>query len=285
MYEYKRCSEVSFDDVYKIFKVGFSDYMIKTEFDKDTFKRVFFGVEGNSIDTSFIAFDGQRPIGLILGGIKIYEGIKTLRCGTMCIDPEYRGKGAALKLFELHKSLGEEEGCRQLFLEVIASNDRAVNFYKKVGYEKVYDLKYFNIKENPNFRPCASSEINIKEIDFKQFKSFYEKIEGFHINWQNDIDYIEKLSGNRSYAAIKDGEILGVLNILKSGRMNFIYVNRDSRLMGIASGMLHNTISELELELKGLNVCTTNNAFIEGFLNKTGFVKDKLSQYEMYYTL
>ena len=51
--------------------------------------------EGNSLEHSFLSLDGDKPVGVILGGIKIYESIKTMRCGTLAIHPKYRGIGVS----------------------------------------------------------------------------------------------------------------------------------------------------------------------------------------------
>ncbi|HDR7489227.1 TPA: GNAT family N-acetyltransferase, partial [Bacillus pacificus] len=140
MIQYKRCSEVNIDLVYGAFRDGFSDYIIKMEVSKEDFIKRFFGAEGNSLEHSFLALDGDKPVGVILSGIKVYESIKTMRCGTLAVHPNYRGIGVSQKLFELHKEEAIQNECKQLFLEVIVGNDRAIRFYNKLGYEKVYDL-------------------------------------------------------------------------------------------------------------------------------------------------
>ncbi|HDR3982008.1 TPA: GNAT family N-acetyltransferase, partial [Bacillus anthracis] len=83
MIQYKRCSEINIDLVYEAFRDGFSDYIIKMEVSKGDFIKRFFGLEGNSLEHSFLALDGDKPVGVILGGIKDYENIKTMRCGTL----------------------------------------------------------------------------------------------------------------------------------------------------------------------------------------------------------
>ena len=50
-----------------------------------------------------------------------------MRCGTLAVHPNYRGVGVSQKLFELHKEALQNE-CKQLFLEVIVGNDRAIRF-------------------------------------------------------------------------------------------------------------------------------------------------------------
>ena len=49
---------------------------------------------------------------------------------------KYRGKGISQRLMEFHREEAKKLDCKQLFLEVIVSNDRAINFYKKLGYRE-----------------------------------------------------------------------------------------------------------------------------------------------------
>ncbi|MDE7546259.1 GNAT family N-acetyltransferase, partial [Bacillus cereus] len=187
MIQYKRCSEVNIDLVYEAFKDGFSDYIIKMEVSKEDFIKRFFGAEGNSLEHSFLSLEGDKPVGVILGGIKVYENIKTMRCGTLAVHPEFRGIGVSQKLFELHKEEALQNECKQLFLEVIVGNDRAIRFYNKLGYEKVYDLSYYNLKDMTKIMLKECKGIEVKQLEFVAFKVEIQKWLHFHINWQNDM--------------------------------------------------------------------------------------------------
>lgn len=87
----------------KLLGMGFQIILLRWKFQKKILLKRFFGAEGNSLEHSFLSLDGDKPVGVILGGIKIYESIKTMRCGTLAIHPKYRGIGVSQKLFELHK--------------------------------------------------------------------------------------------------------------------------------------------------------------------------------------
>lgn len=76
---------------------------------------------------------------MTLGGLKMGENFKTLRCGGMSLIPEERGTGLAKTLMDFHeKKAAIDMGCSQLFLEVIDSNERAIKFYQKLGYKKKF---------------------------------------------------------------------------------------------------------------------------------------------------
>lgn len=282
MIQYKRCSEVNIDLVYKAFKDGFSDYIIKMEVSKEDFIKRFFGAEGNSLEHSFLALDGDKPVGVILGGIKVYESIKTMRCGTLAVHPNYRGIGVSQKLFELHKEESIQHECKQLFLEVIVGNDRAIRFYNKLGYEKVYDLSYYNLKDMTKIIPKECKGIKVKQLDFAAFKVEIQKWLHFHINWQNDMDYIEK-TNNTFYGAYVENDLKGSICINEQGKTSFIFVDKDYRNRSIGSKLLQ--VARDELNLESLSIGFSNNNLLEGFLKKAGFEKNSLAQYEMYLLL
>ncbi|EOO20246.1 MULTISPECIES: GNAT family N-acetyltransferase [Bacillus] len=282
MIQYKKCSELSIDLVYEAFKDGFSDYIIKMEVSKEEFIKRFFGPEGNSLEHSFLALDGDKSVGVILGGIKVYESIKTMRCGTLAIHPNYRGVGISQKLFELHKEEAIQNGCKQLSLEVIVGNDRAIHFYNKLGYEKVYDLSYYNLNDLTKIMNKDCKGIGVKQLEFPTFKVEIQKWLNFHINWQNDIDYIEK-TNNTFYGAYIDNRLKGSVCVNEQGKISFIFVDKDYRNSSIGTKLLQVAIKELKLT--SLTIGFPNNSLLEGFLKKCGFEKNSLSQYEMYLLL
>ena len=279
MIQYKRCSEINIDLVYEAFRDGFSDYIIKMEVSKEDFIKRFFGAEGNSLEHSFLSLDGDKPVGVILGGIKIYESIKTMRCGTLAIHPKYRGIGVSQKLFELHKDEAIQNGCKQLFLEVIVGNDRAIRFYNKLGYEKVYDLSYYNLKDMTKIMLKECKGIEVKQLEFAAFKVEIQKWLHFHINWQNDMDYIEK-TNHTYYGAYVDNDLKGSICINEQGKISFIFIDKEYRNRSIGSKLLQ--VARDELNLESLSIGFPNNNLLEGFLKKTGFEKNSLAQYEMY---
>ena len=278
--KYERCSSGDMDKIYEAFKVGFSDYVIKLEMPKEVFVDRFFGPEGNQLENSFVALDGDRPIGLLLGGVKRYEGVRTLRCGALCLHPDYRGKGISRKLFALHKENSRENNCKQMFLEVIVGNDRAINFYRGFGYEKVYDIGYYSYSGDDKPSIELAEELEVKTVDFDAIRSLAGKVREVHINWQNDFDYMEKLTELVHYGVYQDTNLIGGLSLGKSGKAYFLWVNPAFRHQGIASFLVRKGFKELNLTK--LMISFPNNASLEGFVRTNGFKKEPITQYEMY---
>lgn len=279
----KRCTEAEESAIYQAFMIGFSDYLIKMEMSQQDFFRRFFGPEGNSKEHSFIAFSENEPVGVILGGVKVFEGIKTMRCGTLAVHPSFRGAGISQQLFELHKQEAIKQGCQQLFLEVIVGNDRAIHFYKKLGYEKIYDLHYFSL-ENPSSlqEVDLNAAFSMKKIDFQQFQQVVQHW-NYHINWQNDLDYVKQLLNIVYYAAIYDDKIVGTIALNPNGNIHFLMVEKDYRNQGIGSSLIK--AATKEINVAKLSAGFPNNSLLEGFLRKLHFQKGQLAQFEMYLTL
>ncbi len=283
MITYALCSEAGMDAAYGAFQIGFSDYIIKTELTREQFVRRFFGPEGNRPEHSVVALDGETPVGLILGGLKVYEGIQTLRCGALCVHPAYRGTGVSRELFRRHKEIALENSCRQLFLEVIAGNDRAVNFYNRMGYEKVYDLAYFSHSAPAEIPVNLPDGFAIRHIGEDGLRTLFRKAQGVHINWQNDFDYIVQSGANTHFGVFRGEMLAGGLSAHPRGRVSFLWVEPDCRLVGLGKALLGHAARELAIAK--LQISFPSNASLLGFVKRLGFQRDPLSQYEMYLTL
>lgn len=283
MIYFKRCTEVDINLVFAAFIIGFSDYIVKIKMPKEFFLKRFFGPEGNRLDLSFIAIDENKPVGIVLGGIKDYEGVKTMRCGALALHPTYRGEGISQKLMKLHKEEAIKQGCKQLFLEVIEGNNRAINFYKRLEYEKIYDLNYYTLTEISKLKKERHLCLDINSMDVSGLKIIREKIQDVHINWQNDLDYLEKCEGQFTLAACMENRLAGVVSINKNSRINFLWTNNSFRNRGIASELIFKAIKALNLSR--VTIGFPNNSSIQGFVRHSGFTKENIVQHEMYRTI
>lgn len=280
MYTIKKCSEVLDSQIYKAFTDGFSDYMIQVKMDEDIFIKKFFGHEGNNRELSFIAFRNHQPVGITLGGIKTNESFKTLRCGGMSVIPEERGKGLANTLMEYHQNEAIKIGCKQLFLEVIDTNDRAIKFYKNLGYEKVYNLSYrvWNLSDtNPLNINEFSPKHNVELLSYDDVLKLRE-IDYSHLPWQGDFPYFKKLKCNY-YGIINNNKIVAGIAATKS-RVFYLWVTLTKRQKGYARSLLNRVITDLSPE--ALHFSYANNSLVHTFANHYKMDKETYSQFEMY---
>jgi ribosomal protein S18 acetylase RimI-like enzyme len=277
--EIKRCSDVSESLIFETFLNGFIDYPVKFPGDEAFFFERFFGAEGNQREGSFIALSKGKGFGLILGGIRLFDSVKTLRCGTMCVVPEFRGKKVAQLLWEAHRSEGIRQGCKQLFLEVLDENARAIRFYEKNGYEKRYILKYYQISQLKE--SCTDSDMVIEPIDFKRLAEFRRtEFRGLHINWQNEMDYIERAEP-QIFGIYAAEHLIGACCIQK-GNIFFLGVGDGFRGRGIGTEFVRHALA---LSPNGVRLSFSNNALLEGFCQKLGCSLNPVLQHEMYQVL
>lgn len=279
MIELKLCSDFTDTQIFETFEAGFIDYMIKAKMDETMFISRFFGPEGNDRELSYIALKDGKPVGITLGGIKTDEPVKTMRCGGMSVIPEERRKGIAKMLMDKHIQTGKEMGCRQMFLEVINGNDKAFNFYKKLGYEKIYDLTYrtWHVKENPL---SVSKDVTTPPVEDVAFEDIHalRALDHSHLPWQGCFDYAKHLPCY--YYGIKENDSLVAGMIATANRIVYLWVHPEKRGRGYATALLQRAISDLDPEVLRINYA--NNALAHTFCNHLGMALEPISQYEMY---
>lgn len=279
MTTYAACTEAAMSQIYEAFKIGFADYPVPFDMDMDAFAARFFGPEGNELSRSFIALEPDGPVGLILGGVRTFDGKRTMRCGTLCIAPAYRGQGVSRRLFELHKQAALDAGCDQLFLEVLRENARAIRFYEKQGYRIQDTLEYYG-GPTASLPETGPTPDEAEEIDFAELAAFRASLPDCHINWQSDPPFYAA-SSQEALLAIYDNnrEPIAMTAMSPSGKINFLWVRPERRGQGLGRSMLRQAADKQRAEK--LSVCLPGSAALGGYFRKLGFEKQPIEQYEM----
>ena len=81
----------------------------------------------------FLAFDGESPCGIAAGFIDPEDAARA-HLVSMWVAPDHRGGGVADALVEAVASWAASRGVRTLRLNVTANNDRAIGFYRRIGF-------------------------------------------------------------------------------------------------------------------------------------------------------
>lgn len=94
-----------------------------------------------AIKSDYVVFpeiDG-KPVGFLIG--KVIETpaddarhIKRARLENIYIDEEARNAGVGAKTFEVFRNYCKQEGVSRMDVSVLADNDSAVDFYKKMNF-------------------------------------------------------------------------------------------------------------------------------------------------------
>lgn len=258
----------------------------------------FFGAEGNALERSFIAIEhdggggpeSARGVGVILGGIRDFDGARTMRCGAMSVIPERRGAEVADLLLARHRREALAEGCRRLFLEVIAGNERAKRFYERSGYAVSGALRYY-VHADPAALAAephdgGADAPRVEELSFAELRRYRESLSDLHVNWQNEMDYIER-SGGVHYGVREGGELAAALS-MQGGSIKFLHVREGRRGRGFARALIGRGAAralERSPELTTVRSSFPENADLRAFYERLGFAADPLYQFEMAATL
>lgn len=277
MIQYLKGTETTDANIFKAFSIGFSDYIMKFTMSQPDFIARFFGPEDNKRKYTVVALDDEIPIGIVMGGIKIYKGVKTMRCGAICIAPNYRGKGISDELMRLHQEMAVAENCQQMMLEVIVGNDRAINFYKDKGYYKVYEIQYYS---HHGHLPVTSDHYQIDLLSRETLMKHINISELEPINWQNTFDYVDQLSKINYFGVYNGTQLIGFITIDENGKIYHLWTRPEYRFKGIATALLAYAKRTLSLEV--VNISFINRASILAFVIKLGFKPLDFYQYEMY---
>ncbi|MFD1778313.1 GNAT family N-acetyltransferase [Fredinandcohnia salidurans] len=135
----KRLYQCTLEDAVVAWNKGFEGYYFDMTTTVDFFTRRLI-LEGLSPTLSVIAYDDERPVGIILNGIRLINGKKVSWNGGTGVDPEYRRKGVGKKLIDAVLAIYEEEGVEVATLEAVKENAKAISLYEKVGYKIVDEL-------------------------------------------------------------------------------------------------------------------------------------------------
>ncbi len=272
-------TNISDSVIFDVFALGYSDYFFEFKMDQETFVQRFLENEADK-KYSFIAYDGDKPVGMVLGNIKNYEGVKTMRCGGFAVIPGYRSKGIGKELFDHHYRLAKEENCKLLFLEVLKQNVKAIKFYESLGYNPVHDYRMY-VCENLETIPAVANKFKafvFRDLGFDTIVELRDSMPELHMNWQGEIFTLEKFQNLHHIGLYQENKLVGAISYKESGLINFIWVDRDYRHLGYGRVLLTKCIQSIKIDK--LIAIAANNMVYEGFLRKLGFTVD-IEQFEM----
>jgi ribosomal protein S18 acetylase RimI-like enzyme len=237
--------------------------------------------ENIQLDYSAGAFQGDALCGFILHG-RDEQIPELLYNGGTGVVPAARGRHLIQELYEHFIPRYQEQGVKNILLEVIATNQKAIKAYENAGFQRQRNFVCF--KGEIPLKKKAFNSILIQKSTLPEdelLTPFADQMP----SWSNSIASVRREKQlTTTWVALHENEIVGFISVfLASRRIRQIGVRKDKRRNGIGTALMQQAAEVLGNPFTLINVDTQNKGLI-AFLEKTG-MSEILTQYEMKLTL
>ncbi|WP_066309168.1 GNAT family N-acetyltransferase [Bacillus sp. FJAT-29814] len=181
---FKTLTDCKIEDIITAWNRGFEGYFVKIEMTPDSFFQRIVN-EGLSMGLSIVGFVGEKPVAIVVNGIRMIDGKKTAWNGGTGVVTEYRGKGVSRRLMEETLKVYQQEGVEVATLEAIKENERAIRLYEKYGYEIVDSVVFANGKWEADKSETSSMKVKSIRPEQLSLHSFYKENVPWQCQWQS----------------------------------------------------------------------------------------------------
>lgn len=280
-FECRFLSEDHFSGLHQKFVEAFSDYSRPFEFNERQFRN---HIVLNAVDLSRSVgcFRGDELIGFSLNGFGSWKGRSTVYDAGTAVIPSQRRLGASEAMFEMMMPVFGDNGVEQFLLEVITTNEPAVNLYKKLGFKIKRELLLLEAPGKLEIDREPNMDITVRPIgaaDLPSFSGFWDGMP----SWQNSNEAIQRSEQIKKIrGGFIDEKCVGYIVFSSGlGRVAQFVVDKNYRNRGIGNRLLTEMQNDLA-EGCNMQVLNIDNAVKDcvQFLMNRGFER-VLSQYEM----
>ena len=260
------------------FLKAFADYQVDMQMSLDEFA---FRLRRDGVDTaiSLGVFDSDQLVGFCLNGSGVWQGEATVYDAGTGILPQYRGRGMASEMFRFMNPQLKERGFNQYLLEVLTSNEPAVNLYRRLGFTETRRLGVFRTPGRLSL--TGTSEDGIRRVEVPNWEHYQSFWSGYP-SWQHSIEAVERIAANTAIVECHDDQRCvgyGVVSTA-SGLLLQLAVDKTYRRRGLATKLLIALQGCLTAEMIKVNNVDENLKEATAFFEAVGF-KLVLEQYEM----
>ncbi len=188
MLKIKRLKDCEISEAVEAWNIGFKGYYFDLTMTTEKFMARM-ASEGLSDEISVVAFWNDKPVGLIVNGIREFQGELIGWNGGTAVDKDYRGKGIGRRMLEATLDILEEKNVKVSTLEAISENKGAIALYQSLGYDIIDHLECLEKKEG-QIPVVSSNEFQIKRVSIEKVGnlSFYQGKNPWQTNWQSVMD-------------------------------------------------------------------------------------------------
>lgn len=229
------------------------------------------------------AFSENRLIGFTLNGMGEWEGVLTAYDTGTAVQKTFRKQGIATRIFEESLPLLNSYGISRYLLEVIKTNEGAVDLYRKSGFTISREFDYWESATEPlNFRSVSLAEgMSIKPIekpDWTRLMGFWD----FQPSWQNSVDSVTRKRDNMAILGAFNQDAIVAYACMENGTGDVpqLAVHPEFRRQGLATILLARLVNLLDPPgLRVINTCA-DSVPVRSFLLNLG-LRPGHGQYEM----
>jgi ribosomal protein S18 acetylase RimI-like enzyme len=279
MIRYSFLNNTPINTLHHAFLGAFADYQVDMRMALEDFE---FRLRRDGVDTSISvgAFDDDAFVGFCLNGSGTWQGEPTVYDAGTGVLPQHRGKGIAAEMFRFMNPQLKERGFSRYLLEVLTSNEPAVNLYRRLGFTETRRLAVFRAPTRPVFNTEAVAEIRRAEVPDWQL---YQTLWTGHPSWQNSIEAVQRVVDTTATVECHvDHQCVGYGVVSKtSGMLYQLAVDKDHRRQGVGS-MLLNALQNAVTSSESIRVNNVDQNLDDAmaFFSSVGF-RLTLEQYEM----
>ncbi len=267
--------------LHETFLEAFSDYAIPFQLSAEMFLR---HILLNAVDLSLSVgcFAQEKMVGFTLNGFGTWNGRSTVYDAGTGVIPAFRRKGVSRAMFDFMFPVCKARGVEQCLLEVITSNEKAVNLYRGLGFRPSRKLLVLKTENPLKFTRRQAEDIKVRRIsapDWELFPTFWDG----QPSWQNSVEAIKRspVAKNILGAFLEDALIGYVIFSIDTGKLAHIAVDKSKRNRGAGSLLLAGMQAETKEgnPLQVINFDESSTGAVRFFGNR-GFT-EALRQYEM----
>ncbi|MGP4059232.1 GNAT family N-acetyltransferase [Halobacillus sp. H74] len=196
--------DCSYHDAVTAWNGNFQDYDVNVKTDIDGLTKMMSSKRLSPL-YSFIAYEEEQPIGIVLNSIQEVAGKKAAYNGGTAVHPKYRKEGVGYGLVHSSLNIYKKAGVDEATLEAISTNKAAISLYEKNGYHIKDRL---HLLQKPPSNRLADGPYSLRQLNKREW------LEEFPLNneypWQNQAAFQD---AGEYYQIIKDDKACGRLVI------------------------------------------------------------------------
>ena len=274
-------NEDYFRELYDTFIVAFSDYVVPFALTETQFRNHII-LTGVDLERTAGCVTADKLVGFSLNGFGGWEGRRTVYDAGTGVIPDHRRQGISKEMFALMLPVFKADGFEQYLLEVVTTNDRAIDLYEKLGFYIVRELALLQCDGELNASVHETPNIEIREIDQPDWDLLLSFWDG-RPSWQNSVDAVKRSTKMKSFlGAFEAGKCVGyIVFSSKFGRVAQLAVSKVYRNRGIGTALVRAMQTEMAdgFSMQVINIDKSITTAMNFFLNRGFF--ERLSQHEM----